>query len=196
MHRMFPIIITFFKMLSFPFLGQLGDFSQVEEAYMGELAKLSEADMSLDRFVKLQQMLADFMVELGLYAPARWDHRALIHWSRNKMVNILQTKLEMRFIWKKWLAFSNLTHHKTKSNLTTNPRWWPEVTSQEDSLLLQPHNSIKSTPILLLGRVMTRRRTGDKADPVRWRIYLTRLWVNTVSRRYRQEQRNQSWFYW
>ena len=58
-------------MLSLFFPGQLGDFSQVEEAYMGELAKLSEADMSLDRFVKLQQMLADFMVELGLYAPAR-----------------------------------------------------------------------------------------------------------------------------
>ncbi len=51
---------------------QLGDFSQVELAYLGELGKLTKAQLATDDNLKLQQMLAEFFVDLGLYDGARY----------------------------------------------------------------------------------------------------------------------------
>ena len=69
----------------------------------------------------------------------------MIHWSRNKRSTFCRQTWNA-FYLKEMLVFSYLTHHKTKSNLITNPRWWPEVTSREipySSSLTVPSNQLQ-----------------------------------------------------
>ena len=56
---------------SCPVIAQLGDFSQVEAAYQKTLAEVEAGSMTAEQFSQLQQDLAEFFTDLGLYDAAR-----------------------------------------------------------------------------------------------------------------------------
>ena len=50
---------------------QLGDYNQVVDSYGAALEKVPECERETDDFEKLQQNLAEFYVDLGLFTAAR-----------------------------------------------------------------------------------------------------------------------------